>query len=174
MNKPIALMGILIFTLTLLAAFQPAISIAQSSLKNSAPATQWQKLYGAGSSESVSNLIQTTDGGYAFLDCGKSYQSTFSPATFYKLDFSGNMQWNKTINNFAGNNLIQTRDGGYEISGGWSTYGTIYVNTPTVIKTDSKGNVQWYENTSTVLNLAIVSTDIQTTMVGSLTLNPQM
>ena len=68
MNKSIALMGILIFILTLLVAFQPAISIAQSSLKNSAPATQWQKLYGSGSSESVSNLIQTSDGGYAFLD----------------------------------------------------------------------------------------------------------
>jgi hypothetical protein len=76
------------------------------------------------------------------------------------------MQWNKTINLFAAWSLIQTSDGGYEISGRWSTYGTTYVYTPTVIKTDSNGNIQWYENTSTILSLAIASSTIQTSDGG--------
>jgi len=145
---------------------QPTLVSAQTSRSASPPATQWQKLYGSGNTQLVSNLIQTSDGGYAFLDCAKSYQLTFTPAILYKLDSLGNMQWNKTINYFVGFNLIQTSDGGYEISGWWSTYGTTYVNTPAVIKTDSEGNVQWYENASAVLNLAIASSNIQTSDGG--------
>ena len=53
------------------------ITISPSSSSTSHPATQWQKLYGSQVTESVSNLIQTRDGGYAFLDCGKSYQALF-------------------------------------------------------------------------------------------------
>jgi hypothetical protein len=139
---------------------------SQTSSSALSPATDWQKLYGSGNTQLVSNLIQTSDGGYAFLDCAKSYQSFFTPAILYKLDSSGNMQWNKTINRFVGFSLIQTSDGGYEISGQWSTYGTTYVDTPAVIKTDSKGNMQWYKNTSMVLNLAIASSNIQTSDGG--------
>ncbi len=139
---------------------------AQTSSTTSFPATQWQKLYGSGNTQLVSNLIQTSDGGYAFLDCAKFYQTFFTPAILYKLDSLGNMQWNKTIKSFTASNLIQTSDGGYEISGQWSTYGTTYVDTPAVIKTDSKGNMQWYENTITVLDLAIASSNIQTSDGG--------
>ncbi len=150
------------------------ITISPSSSSTSPPATQWQKLYGSGKTESVSNLIQTSDGGYAFLDCGKSYQQhDFIPSTLFKLDSSGNMQWNKTINLFTASNLIQTSDGGYEIAGEWNTYGIIYQTTepinqttPTLIKLNSKGDIQWYENTSSVLNLAVVSSNIQTSDGG--------
>jgi len=152
---------------------------AQTSSSTSPPAIQWQKSYGLGSTELVSNLIQTSDGGYAFLDCGKSYQVTFTPSTLYKLDSSGNMQWNKTINLFTASNLIQTSDGGYEIAGYWNTYGTTYQWTPTLIKLNSQGDIQWYGNTSTaldeaqwsevsprVLNLATASSNIQTSDAG--------
>jgi hypothetical protein len=164
MNKCLALMGILILLLTSLVAFQPAIVKAQSSI--SPPATQWQELYGSETAQ-VSNLIQTSDGGYAFLDCGKSYQLyPVFPSIFYKLDSSGNMQWNKTINLFTASNLIQTSDGGYEIAGDWNTYGTTYQYNATLIKLNSKGDIQWYENTSTVLNLAFASPNIQTSDGG--------
>jgi hypothetical protein len=147
---------------------QPTLVSAQTSSSTSPPATQWQKLYGGADARvaQVSNLIQTSDGGYAFLDCGKSYQTLFIPSTLYKLDSSGNMQWNKTINLFTASNLIQTSDGGYEIAGEWNTYGTTYQTTPTLIKLNSKGIMQWYENTSTTLNLAIASANIQTSDGG--------
>ena len=157
---------LVVISIVSLIILQPTLVSAQTSSSTSPPATQWQKLYGSGNTQLVSNLIQTSDGGYVFLDCAKSYQSFFTPAILYKLDSLGNMQWNKTINHFVGFSLIQTSDGGYEIAGQWSTYGTTYVNTPAVIKTDSKGNTQWYENTSTVLNLAIGSSNIQTSDGG--------
>jgi len=129
---------------------KPEQALAQTSnLTGSAPAIQWQKEYGGGRTESVSNLIQTSDGGYAFLDLGWSHGVTpMTPSTFYKVDSSGNLQWTKTLDWFTAINLTQTSDGGYEISGHWNTYGTTGIYTPTLIKTDSKGNVQWYENSS--------------------------
>ncbi|HTY73994.1 MAG TPA: hypothetical protein VMD05_00320 [Candidatus Nanoarchaeia archaeon] len=156
-------------------ASQPFVFPSPSStsiISSLFPAIQLEKTYGEGYTASVSNLIQTSDGGYAFLDCGNSYQFTFTPATLYKLDSSGSVQWNKTVNHFAGHSLIQTSDSGYEISGLWSTYGTTYVNTPTVIKTDSEGNAQWYENTSTVYNLVNASSSIQTSDGGYACFDP--
>jgi hypothetical protein len=145
---------------------QPTLGSAQTSSNTSPPATQWQKSYGAGKTAFLSNLIQTSDGGYAFLDCGYIGQSgMFFPSILYKLDSYGNMQWNKTFNLFSASNLIQTSDGGYEIVGS-STSSTMLQFTPTLIKLSSKGDTQWYENTSTVLKLAVVSSNIQTSDSG--------
>ena len=84
------------------------------------------------------------------MDLGWSYQFTFQPSTFYKLNSSGDGQWAKTINFFTAKSLIQTSDGGYEISGYWVTDvnegGGGFVST--ILKTDSEGNIQWNENYS--------------------------
>jgi hypothetical protein len=145
---------------------QPTLVSAQTSSSTSPPATQWQKLYGDQYTIQVSNLIQTSDGGYAFLDCGYIGQSgMFVPSILYKLDSSGNMQWNKTFNLFSASSLIQTSDGGYEIAG-QKAYGITFQSAPTLIKLNSKGDIQWYENTSSVLNLAVVSSNIQTSDGG--------
>jgi hypothetical protein len=145
---------------------QTTLVSAQTTSGTSPPATQWQKLYGSQYAIQVSNLIQTSDGGYAFLDCGYIGQSgMFFPSILYKLDSYGNMQWNKTFNLFSASNLIQTSDGGYEIVGS-STSSTMLQFTPTLIKLSSKGDTQWYENTSTVLKLAVVSSNIQTSDSG--------
>ena len=147
-------------------SFQPATVKGQPN-NLQAPAIQWQKEYGDNDTESVSNLIQTSDGGYAFLDLGYSYQlNPVVPSTFYKVDSSGNLQWTKTIKLFTASNLIQTSDGGYEIAGEWNTYGTTNQITPTIIKLNSKGDIRWYENTSTVLKLAIASSNIHTSDGG--------
>jgi hypothetical protein len=129
-----------------------------------APAIEWQKSYGE-NSESVSNLIQTTDGGYIFMDLAWAYSMTFKPSTVYKVDSAGNMQWNKTIDNLAASAIIQTNDGGYEIAGSW-TIGVTYQYTPTLIKMDSQGNIQWVANYSSALNLGTTSTSIRTSDGG--------
>ena len=163
LGKSFASFLVVVFIMSLI-ILQPTLVSAQTSSSTSPPATQWQKTYGSGETYFLSNLIQTSDGGYAFLDCGNFYQTTFTPATLFKLDSSGNEQWNKTINYFEayikGSSIIQTSDGGYEITGEWNT------GTPTIIKLNSKGDIQWYENTSTVLNLAIASSNIQTSDGG--------
>lgn len=135
----------------------------------SAPAIEWQREYEMveGGVEAVNNLIQTSDGGYAFTSSAWSYQETFKPSTFYKADSSGSLQWNKTIPFFSADTVIQTNDEGYEIAGRWDTYGTsIYKKTPTLLKTDSQGNIQWNQNYSSVPDLGVNSTFIQTSDSG--------
>ena len=145
---------------------QPTLVSAQTTSGTSPPAIQWQKIYGGEFTATVSNLIQTIDGGYAFLECGSIGQSgMFIPSILYKLDSYGNMQWSKTFNLFSASNLIQTSDGGYEIAGA-QAYGTTFQSAPTLIKLNSKGDTQWYENTTTVLNLANVTTNIRTSDGG--------
>jgi hypothetical protein len=163
-TQPTKLMMTQIITILLVFCIVFSGYVSAQTSSTSPPATQWQKSYGSGETAQVSNLIQTSDGGYAFLDCGNLYQFTFTPSTLFKLDSSGNEQWNKTINYFkaysTGSAIIQTSDGGYEIAGEWNSV------TPTIIKLNSKGDIQWYENTSTVLNLATASSNIQTSDGG--------
>jgi hypothetical protein len=112
--------------------------------KYTTPTLSWQKNYGDNLAHS-SNLIQTIDGGYAFLDLGWTRQGHFKPATLYKVDSSGNAQWNKTIEGLAANSIVQTYDGGYAILGTWSASFSI-LHIPTVIKLDSVGNLKWALN----------------------------
>jgi hypothetical protein len=165
-SKSLALVLVALF-LTSLVVLPPATLKAQSTTMTSAPPTEWQQRYGNYRTESVSNVIQTIDGGYAFLDLGWTHGFTLQPATFYKVDSSGEIQWQKTIDFFIGDSVVQTSDGGYEISGDWNTYGTTYETTPTLIKTDSNGNMQWYENyTSTVPDFDVNNSRIQTSDGG--------
>ena len=138
----------------------------------SAPAIEWQEDYGHPGPyddtnvQAASNLIQTSDGGYAFMDLGWGYQFTFVPSTIYRVDSSGSLQWTKTIDFLGASKIIQTNDEGYEISGQWSTFGTTYEYTPTLIKTDSQGNIQWIANYSSIPDLGISSTEIKTSDGG--------
>ncbi len=138
------------------------------------PANQWQKDYGvAGPNgyddtnvEYASNVIQTSDGGYAFMSLGWSYQFTFFPSTVFKVDSIGKLQWQKTIELFQASVIIQTDDEGFEISGYWDTYGTTYELTPTLIKLDSNGDIQWSENYSKIPDFGINYTTVQTSDGG--------
>ena len=157
------------FLCALLIALMVLGGLPLASAPVSAPAIEWQREYeeiGNNGVESVCNLIQTSDGGYAFLSRAWGYQFTFKPSTFFKVDSSGDMQWNKTIRFLSALTLIQTKDEGYEIAGQWSTYGTTYEHTPTLIKTDSQGNIQWVQNYSSVPDLGINATFIQTSDGG--------
>ena len=121
--------------------------------------TAWQQKYGNRDIEAVSNLIQTCDGGFAFLDLGWGHGPyRLVPSTLYKVNASGNVEWKKTIEWFAAESLIQTSDLGYTLFGEWSTYGTTYQHTPTVIKTDSEGNIKRVQNFSSYTGLGFVPT----------------
>ncbi len=145
-SKTLALMLVLLFLLSL--ATYP-LSAVKAQTSNLVPAIAWKHIYGEWNVEHSSNLVQTNDSGFIFMDTGWHYQVTLKPATIYKLDSSGNTQWNKTIDNFVGDVIIQTSDGGYEMTGEWSA------SIPTLIKTDSNGNIQWVQNYSRVPSLGI-------------------
>jgi hypothetical protein len=137
------------------------LSQTQNNGSVSAPAIEWQEKYG-GSIAFASNLIQTSDGGYVFMNLGWYHSLSFFPATVYKVDSSGSLQWNKTVEDLKASTILQTNDEGYEITGEWhSTY------TPTLVKMDSQGSIQWVANYSSVPDLGVASTrSIQTSDGG--------
>jgi hypothetical protein len=167
-SKTVGLLLVLIFIMSLV-TIQPLNVSAQSNSQNSPPTIEWQNSYSnnksgfIGGFQSASNVIQTADGGYAFMDLGWSHQVFFVPSTVYKLNSTGFVEWKKTIDYLDAKTIIQTNDGGFEIAGWWSTYGTTYQFTPTLIKTDSQANIQyvenyssqWIENPSSVPNLGV-------------------
>jgi hypothetical protein len=136
--KTIAVLVILV----LLATPTLFITPTASQPTNQAPKIVFQKAFGDSSTAEVSNVFQTTDGGYIFADWGRSHYMDFESAIVYKIDALGNIQWNVTIPQFQGSSIIQTSDKGYELSGDTSTSAQI------TIKIDSQGNIQWTGSSS--------------------------
>jgi hypothetical protein len=92
------------------------------------------------------------------MDLGWRYNVGFQPSIVYKVDSAGNVQWSKTLGPYntseylGASSIIQTTDGGYEIAGGW-TIGVTYQYTPTLVKMDAQGNIEWVANYSSVPDL---------------------
>jgi hypothetical protein len=163
MRKSKAVLLILAFAVAFFLYTELLTGVSSQTSSNasvSAPAIEWQEKYGNMDVESVSNVIQTSDGGYVFMDLGWHYQGTFIPSTVYKVDSSGSLQWNKTVEDLRVSTILQTNDEGYEIAGQWLEY------TPTIIKMDSQGSIQWVQNYSSVPDLDIASTSIRTSDGG--------
>jgi hypothetical protein len=124
----------------------------------SPPAIEWQQEY-AGDIESISNVIQTNDGGYAFFDRGWQHGVwTHTPSFFYKIDASGNVTWKKTFQWFAPDSLVQASDGGYTILGAWFTDINTYESTPALLKTDSEGTITSVKNFSSYMGQGLLPT----------------
>jgi hypothetical protein len=175
-SKSLALVLVVLF-LASLVSLEVVTVKAQLSTMTSVPATEWQQNYGKDysalwSMQSVTNLIETNDGGFAFLTIGFARQSWLHPATLYKINSTGNIQWTKQLEHFTASTIIQTSDGGYEIAGNWRTP-TAYDLQPTLLKTDSEGNIQWSQNYTSVpqqnINSAIIENDgaAVSTMIGT-------
>ncbi|MFZ3136591.1 MAG: fibronectin type III domain-containing protein [Thermodesulfovibrionales bacterium] len=98
----------------------------------------WQRSYGSSDDDHAFYVQQTMDGGY--IVCG-STEIDYSPyGWFYKLDSSGNLQWQKRGLGYYGTNSVQqTSDGGYIVAGnGPGGNGDTYI-----WKLDTNGNIQW-------------------------------
>ncbi len=154
-SKGLALVFIALFLMPSVALQQPVLKAQVNNSQNSAPAIEWQKTYGSYDVLASSNLIQASDGGYAFMDSGYTYQNFLTPATVFKVDSKGNLQWSKTIAQFTGSTIIETNDKGYEISGWWYLPNSASAITPTLIKMGTHGNIQWIQNYTTLPELGV-------------------
>jgi predicted secreted protein len=106
---------------------------------------EWNQTYGGNDFESVSTIIRTNDGGYAFAASTTSFGAGSSDFWLVKLDSYGNVEWNQTYGGsgveFA-NSLVETVDGGYALAG--STSALVAGNADVwFVKVDSFGNMEW-------------------------------
>ena len=93
---------------------------------NEANTLEWQKTYGGSEDDRGSDLIQTSDGGYAVIGKSKSSDGDVLENSGYedfwvtKLDASGSISWEYAYG-FAGSDtpysIIQTNDNGYLLTG---------------------------------------------------------
>lgn len=106
---------------------------------------EWNQTYGGNNFESVSSLIRTNDGGYAFSASTLSFGAGSTDFWLVKLDSYGNVEWNQSYGGpgveFA-NSIVETNDGGYAIAG--STSALVDGNADVwLVKVDSLGNMEW-------------------------------
>lgn len=133
----------------LLIALILLLPIVNVGLASSAPpAMEWDAYYGGNAGLSASQVIQTSDGGYAIA--GRQGVHAIPPSVWLvKADATGKMEWNQTYEyllNVAG--LVQTSDGGYMMAGDSYTtqegyQGITYPQGIMLVKIDAHGGVQW-------------------------------
>jgi uncharacterized delta-60 repeat protein len=112
---------------------------------NSSGSLQWTRTIGGTGDDIAISIIQTTDGGFAVA----GYTNSFGTGTFdfyiVKLDASGSVQWNRTIdrtNYDYACSMIQTTGGGFVLAG-FSAPGGVFTDDIYIVKLDASGTYQW-------------------------------
>ncbi|MGC9315260.1 MAG: hypothetical protein ACP5G4_06500 [bacterium] len=93
----------------------------------------------------ISNMIATSDGGYAIAGITDSWGAGNNDIWILKLDASASIEWQYAYG--SGNNeeaycIIQTSDGGYAVTGRYNRTGS-YDGELWVLKLDASGNINW-------------------------------
>jgi hypothetical protein len=105
---------------------------------------QWNLTLGGTDNEEVEFVQQTADGGYILIGNTNSYYIGAFEIWFVKVDSNGNMQWNNTFGGTGQDKAYSVNQvpGGYIIAGytGSSSAGDAEF---WLVKTDTKGEVQW-------------------------------
>ena len=97
----------------------------------------WSKTNTSNTTNSVAQIIMSSDGNYVFT--GQAYSGSSYKATVTKVDTSGNVLWSKQFSDIsiaAGLDVCQTTDGGYALLVGGNCLFEI-------IKLDGNGNMVW-------------------------------
>ncbi len=110
--------------------------------------TLWTKIYGGNSSDVLSSVQQTQDGGYIITGYTESFGSGWQDGWLIKTDESGDTLWTKSIGGSSQefcSSVEQTQDGGYIITGikntGVSADVWLIKTTPDVSDVESKSNL---------------------------------
>lgn len=146
---------------------------------NSIGDIQWQKTYGGTQDDYVSNIQQTSDGGYIVIGTTQSTNgdvignhisnSSFSDCWIIKLSSSGILQWQKCLGSTYldyGENIKQTSDGGYIVAGyvNYANGDVTFCNgggDVWIVKLNNNGSIVWqktYGGTSSDIAHNIIQT----------------
>ena len=101
----------------------------------------WNKTYGESTFNSCSDLIETSDGGFALVGSTGFAFIGKTDLLLVKTDSTGRIEWSKTYSGSA-NSLIETSDQGFAMVG--SSSGDFWL-----AKTDKYGNIEWTQTYGT-------------------------
>ena len=105
---------------------------------------EWRRTYGGKQDDGAKSVIQSSDGAYVVAGYTASYGAGGSDVYLLKLDFYGNLLWNRTYGGSGddgGNCVIQAGDGGYIVAG--YTNSGVQSKSSWLVKLDSSGDVEW-------------------------------
>jgi hypothetical protein len=101
---------------------------------------EWNQTYGGTDYDDASDLVVTSDGGFALAGHTLSFGAGKYDFWLVKTDLHGTVQWNQTYGGEGyedANSLVQTSDGGYVLAG---AINSVYASSDWwVIKTDAQG-----------------------------------
>ena len=86
----------------------------------------WLRTYGGATTDSISSVQPTSDGGFIVVGNTNSFGAGFQDAWLLKLDSELNVTWQKTYggtNHDWGMSVHPTSDGGYIVSGRSASFG---------------------------------------------------
>ncbi len=109
------------------------------------PDVEWTHTYGSAANEQARCVIQTADGGYAFVGTTRDTQYGDPDIWLVKVDADGSEQWSTTFGGDlreAGMGLCAAPDGGYVLTGYTTSLGSGWRDL-WVIKTDANGTLVW-------------------------------
>ncbi|HLG31645.1 MAG TPA: T9SS type A sorting domain-containing protein [Ignavibacteriaceae bacterium] len=112
--------------------------------KSSAQEILWTKTFGGTGDDGAESIVLTSSG--EIVIAGFKSSNNLKDVLIMKTDASGNELWNRTYNlglNDWGRSMKQTQDGGFIIAGMTEVNSQTF--DPFLIKTDSEGMMQWYQ-----------------------------
>jgi hypothetical protein len=102
---------------------------------NASGNVEWNGTYGGESQDNQAySVVETSDGGYAFVGATMSFSAEDNGSWLVKTDVSGNMEWHRIYRGGVCV-LVEASDGGYALAGGRN-------NDFWLVKTDSLGNTE--------------------------------
>ncbi len=107
--------------------------------------TIWVRTYGGPQREWANSVCIAADGGYVMAGRTNSWGQGSADMWFVKTDTAGNMLWDTTFDvqgEAWANSIALTNDGGF-IACGTMCAGICQI--PTLVKLDSIGNIQWWQ-----------------------------
>ncbi len=134
----------------------------------------WSKAIGGSSTDDLSSIQLTRDGGYIVVGDTQSFGAGFQDIWVLKLNKDGEVIWQKTYGGISteyGESIIETNDGDYVVSGTVASFGdwdlwmlklrsdgTISPSAPSYLGADTDAEVK---------NISITASDISVTPVES-------
>jgi len=107
--------------------------------------TLWTKAYGGTGDEVSSDIIHSSDGGYAIIGRTNSFGEGSNDCYLIKINQSGDTIWTKTYGGTGNENayrIVQTADNGYIITGNSESYGPV-TGSIYIIKINTLGDSLW-------------------------------
>lgn len=104
--------------------------------------TLWTRTYGGSGEDDAKSVLQTSDGGFAFIGYTSSFGHGYEDVYMVRMDSKGDTLWTKTYGGNSGDigrSFQQTSDSGFIITGDSYSFTPTNSNSLYLIKTDKMG-----------------------------------